>query len=150
MGLTAGWKTSSHIPLLLLLLLLFLILSFLPPSFITLAIPSGGPATPITLLLLPGRGDSLTHTHTPYTVTVPSPHYQSMSLAAGDRQVRLILLFFFLLSFYLSSLSSFPHSPSLSQAARGTNWRPAELNVPGAESQMVLAEGWRERKDGCY
>lgn len=41
--------------------------------------------------------------------------------------------------------SPFLHSPSLSQAARGTNWRPAEPNVPGAGSQMVLAEGWRER-----
>lgn len=34
----------------------------------------------------------------------------------------------------------------LSRAAAGTNWHPAELNVPSAESQMALAEGWREQR----
>lgn len=42
--------------------------------------------------------------------------------------------------------SSFIYSLFLSQAARGTNWHPAELNVPGAESQMAVAVGRRERR----
>lgn len=125
----------------------------LPPSVITLTFPSGGPATPITLLLLPGRGSSHTHTHwllvLPITRACPS-------LLGTVRYAWFCVCFFFpwhtlfaksySVSVSLSHSSfSFPRSPSLSQAARGTNWRPAELNVPGAESQMVLAEGWRER-----
>lgn len=86
-------------------------------------------------------------------------HYRSMLLAAGDCQVCLIQLFFFSLTLFpflfaesqsLSVLFSRSSSSSscslfLSAAARGTNRRPAELNVAIAESQMALAEGSRER-----
>lgn len=139
-GSTAGWKSSSNklhatfFPLILSSLL------FLPS-----VLPS-----PVVLL----QFQSICSYCQP-----KARHYQSMLFAAGDCQVCLIQLFSFShsLSSHLSLsakphclyLSSFPAPPLpplvrslfLSVAARGTNRRPAELNVPIAESQMALAEG---------
>ena len=94
MGLPAGWETSSHIPLLLLLPLLFLILSFLASLRHYSCLPLWWSCNSNHSALIT-RQRELTHT---YTLTVGSPHYQSMSLAAGDRQVRLILRLFFVFS----------------------------------------------------
>lgn len=60
----------------------------------------------------------------------------------------LLLLF---LTYYLTHLTfsyaCLLHSPLWK--SQGTNWRPAELNVPSAGSQMVVAEGkGKESVDG--
>lgn len=120
------------------------ILPSLPP--IRPSFPSGALAIPIYLFLLPTEGKAL-------------PEY---ALCCWGLSGMLDSAFFFFslshslpVSLSLPAkphclyLSSFPAPPLpplarslfLSVAARGTNRRPAELNVPIAESQMALAEG---------